>query len=109
MAAWYIFSALGFYPFCPGHPSYVLGSPLFKKATVHLADGKELVIEAPDNSADNVYFQRVDIDGTSHAAADVDHATLAAGYRLHFALGEKSESGTPAVMPFSLSTQSDNS
>ena len=109
MAAWYIFSALGFYPFCPGHPSYVLGSPLFKKATVHLADGKELVVEAPDNSVNNVYVQRVDIDGAPHATADVVHATLAAGCRLYFALGEKPRSGTPAVMPFSLSTQSDDS
>ena len=108
MAAWYVFSALGFYPFCPGHPSYVLGSPLFQKATVHLADDKELVVEAPDNGADKVYVQRVDIDGVPHAAADVDHATLAAGCRLHFALGEKPGSGTPAAMPFSLSTQSDN-
>ena len=108
MAAWYVFSALGFYPFCPGHPSYVLGSPLFQKAPVHLADDKELVVEAPDNGADKVYVQRVDIDGAPTAAADVDHATLAAGCRLHFALGEKPGSETLAAMPFSLSTQSDN-
>ena len=48
-SAWYIFSALGFYPVCPGTDQYVLGAPLFQKATLHLENGKSLLIEADNN------------------------------------------------------------
>jgi predicted alpha-1,2-mannosidase len=107
MASWYIFSALGFYPFCPGHPSYVFGSPLFKKATVHLPNGKELVIEAADNSSDNVYVQQIQVDGTIHTAADIAHKTLANGCTLRFAMADQPHDRPQALedMPFSLSTE----
>jgi predicted alpha-1,2-mannosidase len=107
MAAWYIFSALGFYPFCPGHPSYVLGSPLFKKATVHLPNGKQLVIEAPENSARNVYVQWLQVDGTAHSAADIAHETLATGGTLHFTMTDQPVDRPHAArdMPFSLSRE----
>ncbi|MFT5086688.1 MAG: putative alpha-1,2-mannosidase [Candidatus Latescibacterota bacterium] len=106
MASWYIFSALGFYPFCPGHPSYVLGSPLFKKATLHLSNGKELVIEAPENSARNVYVQWVQVDGAAHAAADITHDTLTNGCTLHFTMTDQPVDRPHAErdLPFSLST-----
>ena len=45
MAAWYILSSLGFYPLCPSKPEYILGAPLFRRATVHLPNGKMLVVE----------------------------------------------------------------
>ena len=107
MASWYIFSALGFYPFCPGHPSYVLGSPLFKKATVHLPSGKELVVEAPDNDTEHVYVQGVAVDGAAHPAADIAHETLAAGCTLRFAMTDQPASlqHAPEHQPFSLSTE----
>jgi|TARA_B110000116_G_scaffold197407_1_gene172200 predicted alpha-1,2-mannosidase len=107
MASWYIFSALGFYPFCPGHPSYVLGSPLFKKATVHLHNGKELVIEAPDNAAQNVYVQGVEVDGAVHPAADIAHEVLAGGCTMRFAMADQPGENTcgPEHLPFSLSTE----
>src|SRR5205814_7659698 len=53
MSAWYIFSALGFYPLQMGSPNYVVGSPLFTKATVNLDSGKQIVINAPNNSRTN--------------------------------------------------------
>ena len=105
MASWYIFSALGFYPFCPGHPSYVLGSPLFKKATVHLPNGKELIIEAPSNDAENIYVQEVEVDGAAHPAADIAHQVLAGGCILRFAMADQ-PAGNPCApehLPFSLS------
>ena len=52
MGAWYVWAALGLYPFCPGSPDYVLGSPLFPKVTVHSGDGRSLVVEAPGNGPD---------------------------------------------------------
>ena len=54
MSAWQVFSSLGFYPLQMGSPTYAIGSPLYKKATIHLQNGKEIVINAPDNSASNV-------------------------------------------------------
>jgi predicted alpha-1,2-mannosidase len=66
-SAWYVFSALGFYPVCPGAGQYVLGAPLFKKATLHLENGKQIVINAPQNSADNLYIQSVKYNGNAYS------------------------------------------
>lgn len=62
-SAWYVFSALGFYPVCPGTDQYVLGAPLFKKTTLYLENGKQLVISAPDNSECNCYIDEFFING----------------------------------------------
>lgn len=62
-SAWYIFSAMGFYPVCPGSVDYALGAPLFKKVTVHLENGRTLKIEAPDNSAENLYVASMKLNG----------------------------------------------
>ena len=56
-SAWYIFSALGFYPVCPGTDQYIIGTPLFKEAKLHLENGKCLTIEAKNNSATNKYIR----------------------------------------------------
>ena len=65
-SAWYIFSALGFYPVCPGTDQYVLGAPLFKKATIHLENGKNVVINAPENSQSNIYIQDMKVNGQEY-------------------------------------------
>lgn len=62
-SAWYVFSALGFYPVCPGTDEYALGAPLFKKATLHFENGNRLVIDAPDNSDRNRYIRSFDFNG----------------------------------------------
>ena len=61
-SAWYVFSAMGFYPVCPGSDQYVIGAPLFEKATLHLENGNEVVINAPDNNSENVYINELKID-----------------------------------------------
>ncbi|HHW46652.1 MAG TPA: glycoside hydrolase family 92 protein, partial [Clostridiales bacterium] len=66
MSAWYIFSALGFYPVSMGNPEFAIGSPLFKKATIHLENGKDLVISAPNNSRENIYVQSVKFNGKEY-------------------------------------------
>jgi len=81
-SAWYVFSALGFYPVTPGTGEHVLGSPLFRKATVTLADGKELVISAPDNSHMNVYIDKVLLNGRRLDVNYVTYAQLQAGGKL---------------------------
>lgn len=65
-SAWYVFSALGFYPVCPGTDQYVLGAPLFKKATIHLENRKNVVINAPENSQSNIYIQDMKVNGQEY-------------------------------------------
>ena len=65
-SAWYVFSALGFYPVCPGTDQYVIGSPLFKKASISLENGKSFSISATNNSAQNYFIQTVTLDGKNY-------------------------------------------
>ncbi|WP_043842281.1 GH92 family glycosyl hydrolase [Amycolatopsis taiwanensis] len=87
MSAWYIFSALGFYPLQMGSPDYAVGSPLFTKATVHLAGGRDLVINAPKNNAKNVYVQGLRVNGKPWTSTSLPHDLLAKGGTLDFDLG----------------------
>ncbi len=68
MSAWYVLSALGFYPICPGSLDYSIGSPLFSRIAIHLTNGKTFTIEARGNSGENVYVRSVHLDG--HAQPD---------------------------------------
>jgi hypothetical protein len=96
MSAWYVFSALGFYPLAVGSPRYALGSPLFEKATIHLDNGAKLVIRAPGNADDTVYVRGLTVDGVPHHATTISHATLAAGAELVFDLAtEPAACGEP--------------
>ncbi|MDR1881431.1 MAG: GH92 family glycosyl hydrolase [Prevotella sp.] len=65
-SAWYVFSAMGFYPVCPGTDEYVLGSPLFKKVTLNLENGNRVVINAKDNNKANRYVQSMTVDGQTY-------------------------------------------
>ncbi|MFI8851209.1 GH92 family glycosyl hydrolase [Streptomyces sp. NPDC053499] len=89
MSAWYVFSALGFYPLVMGSPEYAVGSPLFTKATVHLEGGRDLVVEAPKNSARNVYVQGLKVNGKAWHSTALPHKLLAKGGTLEFAMGRK--------------------
>ena len=72
-SAWYVFSALGFYPVCPGTPQYVLGAPLFKKAILHFENGKSLVINAPENSHENIYIESMKFNGQDYTKNYLDY------------------------------------
>jgi predicted alpha-1,2-mannosidase len=63
MSAWYIFSALGFYPVCPGSDHYAIGSPLFKKATIHLENGKDFTVVASGNDNKSIYINSAKLNG----------------------------------------------
>jgi predicted alpha-1,2-mannosidase len=91
MAAWYILSSLGFYPGCPGKAEYTLGSPLFSKATVHLENGKTLVVEAPGNKPDTVYVRGVSLEGKSIAGQKLEHAAITSGGTLRFEMTASSK------------------
>ncbi|MEU3627496.1 alpha-1 2-mannosidase [Amycolatopsis coloradensis] len=89
MSAWYVFGALGFYPLAMGSPEYAIGAPLFTKATVHLENGKDLVVKAPGNTEATVYVHGLTIDGRPHRSSTLPHSTLADGAVLEFTMGEK--------------------
>ena len=78
-SAWYVFSALGFYPVCPGTDQYVLGAPLFKKATVHFENGKTFEIKAPQNSCTNLYIKDMKVNGAEYSKNYVTHSLLQNG------------------------------
>ncbi|MFC0548541.1 GH92 family glycosyl hydrolase [Kutzneria chonburiensis] len=87
MSAWYIFGALGFYPLAMGSGDYAIGSPLFTKATIHLENGKSLVVNAPKNNAKNVYVQGLKVNGKAYAKTSLPSSLLAAGGTLDFDMG----------------------
>jgi predicted alpha-1,2-mannosidase len=91
-SAWFLFSALGFYPLVMGSGEYAVGSPLFKKATVHLENGRELVVKAPDNSASNVYVQGLKVNGRAWTSTSLPHSLLAKGGVLEFDMGPRPSS-----------------
>lgn len=108
MSAWYVMSALGFYPVTPGHPSYVLGSPLFKKATLTLSNGNTFVIEAPENSDENIYVEKVDLNGDRYENNWISHEDIMNGGKLLFYMNNKPDKkrGTEKEnFPFSLSSE----
>ncbi len=86
MSAWYIFSALGFYPVTPGSADYAIGSPLVKEAIIHLENGKTLTIKAEHQDKDNVYVQKVDINGREITNAVLSHNDIINGGTLTFYL-----------------------
>ena len=85
-SAWYVFSALGFYPVCPCSDEYAVGSPYFRKAVVHLENGKELVINAKENSSDHPFVSSLKLNGRRRSPDFVSHSALCDGAVLDFAM-----------------------
>jgi len=104
-SAWYVFSALGFYPVCPATDQYVLGTPLFKKATLHLENGKEVVIQT--SSAER-YIDRMTFNGSEYTKNYLTHKDLNNGGRLEFKMSAQPnyQRGTSAEdAPYSFSKE----
>lgn len=87
MSAWYVFSALGFYPAAPGLPHYVLGTPLFPEATLRLPDGRRFTIAAPNVSAENRYIRSARLNGAPFERPWIAHAEIVAGGTLEREMG----------------------
>ncbi|WP_367118024.1 GH92 family glycosyl hydrolase [uncultured Chryseobacterium sp.] len=83
-SAWYIFSALGFYPVTPATDQYVLGAPLFKKAVVHLANGKTIEINARNTNENNRFVQSLKFNGKKYSKNWLSHQELMKGAKLNF-------------------------
>lgn len=89
MSAWNIFSTLGFYPLQVGSPQFAVGSPQFTKATVHWGNGKDLVINARNNSVGNVYVQSMAVNGKAHPSTTLEQSEIADGGSIDFVMGPK--------------------
>ncbi|AWM35167.1 alpha-mannosidase [Hymenobacter nivis] len=83
-SAWYVFSTLGFYPVCPATDQYVLGAPLFPKAIIHMPGGKDVVLNAPKNSAANRYVNALTVNGKPYDKTWLSHEELLKGAVLDF-------------------------
>ena len=88
MSAWYIFSSLGFYPVFPASGNYVLGSPLFDKATIRLPEGKSFTVDVKNNSPENIYIQQIELNGKLHSKSTINHQDIIKGGLLKIVMGK---------------------
>ena len=104
-SSWYIFSALGFYPICPGSGEYIIGTPMFEKASINLENGKHFHITAEGVSPENYYIQSATLNGEEFNRSFITHEEIMAGGKLHFVMGPKPcTSWASDSRPYSLST-----
>lgn len=109
-SAWYVFSALGFYPVAPGTGEYVLGAPLFKHAKIHLDNGKTVDINAPANSDANRYVESLTINGKPYDNTFVTRAMLYKGAVMDYRMGDepnKKRGTSMSSRPYSFSRSGD--
>ena len=88
-SAWYVFSALGFYPVCPGSTRYMIGTPYFRTAKVHLENGKTLTIHADTDNPANRYIQRIMMNGQPYPHYYLEHEQLKAGAMIDFTMSDR--------------------
>lgn len=89
MSAWHVMSALGFYQVNPSNGVFVLGSPLFTKATIHTPGGNTFTITAPQNSDKNIYIQSAKLNGKAYANSFITYLDIMKGGRLDLTMGAK--------------------
>ena len=103
-SAWYVFSAMGFYPVCPGSNQYLIGSPYFDKMTLSLENGKQVVITREGKGC---YIQRMTLDGKEYTRNYLEHGSLLQGGNIHFIMGDEpnyQRATAPEDAPYSFST-----
>ena len=89
MSAWYVLSALGFYPVTPGTTDYIIGTPLFSSATIHLENGKTFTVNGNNISNDNFYIQSATLNNKPHSNSYISHFDISKGGSLNFMMGAK--------------------
>lgn len=107
-SAWYVFSAMGFYPVMPASTQYVFGAPLFKKVTMHLDNGEDFIIEAPENSEKNIYVDDMLLNGKRYDKNWIDHFDILEGGTLEVKMNKqpnKKRGTSEEAYPFSASNQ----
>jgi predicted alpha-1,2-mannosidase len=107
-SAWYVFSAMGMYSVAPGTNQYVLGAPLFKKITLKLENGKTFVINAPNNSAKNLYVQKAKLNGKTQTKNYLNHTDITNGGKFNLIMSSepnKQKGITVNDFPYSMSNE----
>ena len=107
-SAWYVFTALGFYPVCPASDQYVLGAPYFKKATISLENGKKINISAPNNSDENRYIRSMTYNKKAYTKNYLNHFDLLKGASLVFQMDKMPATNrgvNDSDFPYSLSNE----
>jgi predicted alpha-1,2-mannosidase len=107
-SAWYVFSAMGFYPVAPATDQYVLGAPLFKKVTLNLENGNEIIINAPENNEDNRYMESMKVNGKDYTKNWLSHREMMKGMTIDYKMGDtpnKNRGTQDADFPYSLSNE----
>lgn len=107
-SAWYVFSAMGFYPVCPGSGQYVVGTPYFKHVALHLENGETITIEAPLNNEKNCYIRSLSLNGEIYSKNFIEHGELTKGVALRFEMSDTPDKkrGTSATdLPYSFTTE----
>lgn len=111
LSSWYVLNALGIYSVCPGTDQYVIGSPLFQKATIKLENGNEFVILADDNSPENVYIESAELNGKPYSKNWITYDDISNGGVLHLKMNNQpnyQRGTTKEDLPFSVSIQNKN-
>ncbi len=107
MSSWYVLSAMGIYAVCPGTDQYVIGSPVFEKATVSLENGKRFVVHAKNNNAENVYIQSARLNGAPYDKNYIRYEDILNGGELELVMGNTPNTArgvSKEARPFSLSS-----
>lgn len=107
-SAWYVFSALGFYPVCPGTNQYIIGAPLFKKATLTLENGNSIIVDAPKNSNENKYVNQIRVNNKKYTKKYFEYEILQKGCKIQFEMSSKAlkkKDFTESDLPYSLSRE----
>jgi predicted alpha-1,2-mannosidase len=107
-SAWYVFSALGFYPVCPGSDEYVIGSPLFEKMTINLENGNKVEINADGNNHNTRYIDAIKFNGKNHSKNYFNYSELIKGAKIDFTMSDtpnKSRGTAKADAPYSFSNE----
>ncbi len=107
-SAWYVFSAMGFYPVCPASGEFAVGTPLFKHVKVNMPSGKSFIVNAPENSNDNFYIGSMKVNGREQDRTFLTYDELAAGASVDFAMTpvpNKSRATSAGARPYSFSRE----
>lgn len=88
-SAWYVFSSLGFYPVCPGSDEYVIGAPLFEKATIHLENGNKVEINSPNNNHNTRYIDKMKLNGEDYTKNYFRYSDLIKGAKIDITMSEE--------------------
>lgn len=107
MSAWYVLSAMGIYPACPGTNEYIIGSPLFKKVTVNLENGKKFVINSKASSEENKYICSVEKNGKPYSKVFIKHEDIQSGCEFNFNMSKEPNKNwgvEESALPYSFTT-----